>query len=44
MKFLKSLHPNHRPDYVFYQLGLSPITTILPGAIDRDLSLAVKSC
>ena len=38
----KKLHPNHRPDYVFYQLGLSYYHS-LPGAIDRDLSLAVKS-
>ena len=38
----KKLHPNYRSDYVFYQLGLSYYHN-LPGAIDRDLSLATKS-
>ena len=38
----KRLHPNYRSDYVLYQLGLSYYHS-LPGAIDRDLSLADKS-
>ena len=38
----KKLHPNYRPDYVFYQLGLSYYHN-LPSAIDRDLSPATKS-
>ena len=37
----KKLHPNYQSDYVFYQLGLSYYHS-LPGAIDRDISLATK--
>ena len=41
-EIFKNLHPNHRPDYVLYQLGLSYYHTV-PGAIDRDISLATKA-